>query len=271
MLTIYAPFSNPKSKAWEVFNGVKKTWPTKVFVADNSVEQSPDTPCMFWGLVNHNLDMITYLKMYGKQDWWYTDAPYFGRFNNKNLKPDNHWWRISKNGIHVPLIEGCPSDRFKKFDVKINDIRKKGEHILICPSSYNMQNCFGENNWHVNTMHELSRYTDRPLKWREKPRGRGTSGPSEADVPLSEDLKNAWAVVTSVSTVAVEAIAMGIPVFCHPSSFAAPITNTNLADIENPNWQDPTDWFNSLCYQQFTPEEFDNGVAVKILQDLKIL
>ena len=134
-----------------------------------------------------------------------------------------------------------------------------------------MQNCFGENNWHVNTMHELRQYTDRPLKWREKPRGRGTSGPSEADVPLSEDLKNAWAVVTSVSTVAVEAIAMGIPVFCHPSSFAAPITNTNLADIENPNWQDPTYWFNSLCYQQFTPEEFDNGVAVKILQDLKIL
>ena len=82
MLTIYAPFSNPKSKAWEVFNGVKKTWPTKVSVVDNSVEQDPDTPCMFWGLVNRNLDMIKHLEMYSKQDWWYTDAPYFGRFNN---------------------------------------------------------------------------------------------------------------------------------------------------------------------------------------------
>lgn len=271
MLTIYAPKDNPKSKCWEVFNGVKKTWPTAVSIVDNSVHHEPARPCMFWGFVNRNLDMVRHLEMYGHNNYWYTDAPYFGRFDNKNLKPDNHWWRIAKDGIHVPLVKDCPADRFDRFNVPLKDLREKGEHILVCPSSYTIQSYIDENNWHVNVMHDLKQLTDRPIKWRDKPRGRGTSGPSEAKIPLAEDLKNAWAVVTSVSLVAVEAIAMGIPVFCHKKSFASPIANTNLNDIENPKWQDPRQWFNSLCYQQFTPEEFDNGTAVTTLQDLKIL
>ena len=36
MLTIYAPFNNPNSKAWEVFNGVEKSWPEQVKVLDNT-------------------------------------------------------------------------------------------------------------------------------------------------------------------------------------------------------------------------------------------
>ena len=36
MLTIYVPSNNLKSKAWEVFKGIQKSWPEQVVQADNS-------------------------------------------------------------------------------------------------------------------------------------------------------------------------------------------------------------------------------------------
>ncbi len=34
MLTIYAPFNNKNSKAYEVFNGVQKSWPEQTTMFD---------------------------------------------------------------------------------------------------------------------------------------------------------------------------------------------------------------------------------------------
>ena len=129
------------------------------------------------------------------------------------------------------------------------------------------ENYLGNPNWTNDTVEQIKRYTDRPIKIRHKPRGRGTSGPSEAKRPLSEDLKNAWACVTSCSISAVEAVCLGIPVFSHEKSFAAAMGNLHLEDIEQPFYADPEPWLYSLAYQQFTPEEFANGTAVEILLD----
>ena len=270
MLTIYAPQDNSKSKCWEVFRGIEKTWPDKVQIRDNSVNALPDANSMFWGFVNRNLDLIKKLQ-YDNKDYWFTDTPYLGRFDNKNLKPDNHYWRIAKNNIHVSIIDDCPSDRFEKFNLQIKEKRKDGKHILVCPSSYTVQNFIDWNDWHVHVITDLKEFTDRPIVIRDKPRKNGTSGPAVADVPIKEQLKDAWACVTSCSISAVEAISQGIPVFCHPTSFAADISNTDLRYIENPIWKDPEAWFNSLCYQQFTPEEYRNGTAVGIMKDIGIL
>ena len=83
MLTIYAPYNNQKSKAWEVFNGVKKTWPEQVVMANN--EQATDAlpNAMFWGFVNNNLDLIRKLGL-RKHLYWFTDTQYIGRFDNNN-------------------------------------------------------------------------------------------------------------------------------------------------------------------------------------------
>jgi hypothetical protein len=86
-------------------------------------------------------------------------------------------------------------------------------------------------------------------------------------VPLSEDLKNAWACVTSCSISAVEAIRLGVPVFCNEHSFSKEVGNLHLEDIEQPYYGDPEPWLYSLAYQQFTPEELSNGAAIEILID----
>ena len=90
-------------------------------------------------------------------------------------------------------------------------------------------------------------------------------------MPLSEDLKDAWCVVTSCSISAVEAMCEGVPVFCHAKGFATDVANTELADIENPYYGGPEPWLYSLAYQQFTPEELGNGRAVEILMDKGLL
>ena len=54
MLTIYAPFSNKNSKAYEVFDGVQKSWPDQITKLDNSVETDPSPNSMFWGFVGNN-------------------------------------------------------------------------------------------------------------------------------------------------------------------------------------------------------------------------
>ena len=62
MLTIYAPFSKPTSKAWEVFNGVKKSWPDQVTELDNAKENDPKPNSMFWGFVGNNREMVKKLE-----------------------------------------------------------------------------------------------------------------------------------------------------------------------------------------------------------------
>jgi len=269
MLTIYAPFNNPDSKAWEVFNGVEKSWPEQVSVLDNTaVDVLPNS--MFWGFVNNNMALVKVLEA-RKHEFWFTDTPYFGRFDNNYLKPDNHYWRICKNRIHVPFIKGCKSDRFEKFEMKVRAPNFKGKNILVCPSSPNINQYLGRPDWLNETIAEIKKHTDRPIKIREKPRGRGTSGPSEAIVPLSEELKDAWVCVTSCSISAVEAQCMGIPTICDVKSFAEPVSANHFADIENPYFVGAEDWLYSLAYQQFTPEEFTNGKAVEMLLDRGVL
>jgi hypothetical protein len=272
MLTIYAPSNKPQSKCWEVFKGIQTSWPSAVKIADNSLPYylNDDNDSMFWGLVNNNTNLIHQIAERG-QTYWFTDTPYFGRFDNNNLQPNNHYWRFCKDNIHTTKILDCDSDRFKKFNITVKEHNPGKEYILICPSSAGVHLYLGVSNWLDDTIKEIKKHTDRPIKIRNKPRGKGTSGPAVATIPLAEDLKNAYCCVTSCSISAVESLATGIPVICSTRSFASPIAETNLNNIEKPLYHEPTKWLNSLAYQQFTPEEYANGTAISILKNFKII
>ena len=188
MLTIYAPQNNLNSKAWEVFDGVKKSWPEQVSVLNNRQENDPKPNSMFWGFVGNNLEMVKKLEA-RMHNYWFTDTPYFGRFDNSNLKSDNHYWRICKNRIHAHYIKDCKADRFEKFGMRIKAPNFAGKHVLVCPSSSGIHGYLDTPNWTNETIKQIKRYTDRPIRLRHKPRGRGTSGPSEAKVPYPRTLR----------------------------------------------------------------------------------
>ena len=74
-------------------------------------------------------------------------------------------------------------------------------------------------------------------------------------------------VVTSVSMCAIDAVCMGIPIFTSKHSAVHQLGLQDLSQIESPKRQisrEPILY--SLAYNQFTPEEFANGFARKILE-----
>ena len=142
MLTIYAPFNNKNSKAWEVFNGVEQSWPERVNIEDNRVETDAVANSMFWGFVNNNKQMVKKLETH-KHNFWFTDTPYFGRFDNNNLHPDNHYWRICKNKIHANYIRDCKADRFEKFGLKIKDLKDAWCLVTSCSIAAVEAQCMG--------------------------------------------------------------------------------------------------------------------------------
>ena len=130
MLTIYVPFNNLQSKAWEVFKGVMKSWPEPYQTLDNIKATDPLANAMFWGFVNNNLNLIKRLES-RKHNFWFTDTPYFGRFDNNNLKypffiiqpknnPGGKCLRLNKKtaGMLHLTIEPCsntPAERFEAY------------------------------------------------------------------------------------------------------------------------------------------------------------
>ena len=79
--------------------------------------------------------------------------------------------------------------------------------------------------------------------------------------PLQDDLKDAWAVVTFNSSVAIDAIYQGIPVFCGPECSAYPVGEQNLELIEKPKRTEREPWLWHLAYNQFTLKEMESGYA----------
>lgn len=217
---------------------------------------------VFWGLAGHNFATIKEYQQ-RKIPWIFTDMPYWRRWMGDNR--ETCYWRIIPNALHCNWIKNYPSDRFDKLNLKIKDWSFTGDYILVCPSSSTLERFYDSQNWINRTVMELKKYTDRPIKIRNKPRKNGTSGPRVADVPFEEDCKNAWAVVTLASISGVEAACLGKPVFCHESSMCAPIGNLDLSLIETPVRPNRKYWLNTLAYYQYTEDEIRCGTYKTIV------
>jgi hypothetical protein len=259
-MNYYYPEIGSTSKALWVMDAIASNDPSATVLRNNIINNRPG---VFWGLVRNNLSLI---KSYQDKriPFYFTDMPYWNRYMGDNRNACS--WRIIPNALHVNWIDDFPNDRFNKLSAKIKDFRKNGNHILVCPSSQTMNRFYNQENWLQNTINEIKKYTDRPIKIRQKPRNSYTSGPRAALISFEEDAKDAWAVVTSASIAGVEALCLGIPVFCTEYSPCASIANLNLSAIENPRFNCRDKWLNTLAYYQYTEVELRSGI-VKYIND----
>jgi hypothetical protein len=273
MLSLHYNITNPDSKCNWVMDSLFAGWPG-AYKPNYNVYYGH--PAAFWGFINNNWHVILQ-HVDNDMDWWFWDMPYWGRWNGlkEALVPEQKfYWRVSKNSIHETKIKPRPDDRFREWNLNIKPWRNTGSEILVCPSSDTMTRwCTGqgEKEWTESVVQQLKHYTDRPVRVRYKPRTAKTSGPAAAQLvglkSFQEDIADAWAVVTSVSMCAVEAISQGVPVFCDPHSFAVPVAETQISMIEQPKRIDVTSWFNHLAYCQFTQQEIKSGLAHRILTE----
>lgn len=165
-----------------------------------------------------------------------------------------------------------PADRFKALGVPILPWRKKGRHIIVAGMSAKGAAAEGlaAEQWERNAVAELRKHTDRPIIYRPKPNWIGPrpifGTTMQRDVPLEHALRDAHAVVTHHSNVAVDAILAGIPAIC-PYGVAACMSVPDFSMIEDLAMPDGREqWAADIAYTQYSVQEMQNGVAYLYLK-----
>ena len=72
-------------------------------------------------------------------------------------------------------------------------------------------------------------------------------------------LDKAWAVINHNSNVGTVAALNGVPVFVGPDSYAAPVGNLDLSNIENPNMPDREVWIRKLAQCHWSFDDLRSG------------
>jgi len=212
-------------------------------------------------------------------------------FLYKNTANPKTYQRYSYDGVFPNTGEYCDSDpdpaRWTKIKqdigLELQPWRTKGDHVLLCLQRNGGWSMAGVSTieWALNTIRELRKYTNRPIRIRSHPGDKGAGSDcerilkltrinkidrislSQPQIDLVSDLHNCWAVVNHNSSPTVGAAIEGVPVFVTDpgNSQCADIANTNLADIENPNMPDRQRWVERLSQFHWCHDEIVNGVC----------
>ena len=213
--------------------------------------------CLIRNTVGNEELLVT--KMDEKYPFWFIDSGYTN-FIEHNKK----WHRLVRNHLHTGEFFKAPVSRldgFKKFPVPW---RKGGDTILILEPGPFAAGVFHVDlkTWKYDVEKELRRFTNRPIKFREKK-------------PLTERTKlfhellfndEYYCVVSLNSNAATEAIWAGIPAITLGQHVTNPVTKNSLSDIDNLYYGDITQWLCMLSYSQFTKEELMDGTAVRLVR-----
>ena len=232
----------------------------------------------FWGLAGKN---IPYIKgcIERNEEWWYVDNGYLTQQITRYPEPKIHdldktYFRIVKCGLHTLQGKSGSVDRLRVLENQGIDVQFKGwttntEHILLCPSSPTVTyfiNDISQEEWIESVTSELRQHTDRPIKFRNKPR----PGNQWWNTDIKEDLKGCHCLITNMSLAAVDAVINQVPVLTHRNNVAFKVSIDNIHNI-NKTPKHPREvvepWLNMLSHNQFTIPEIEEGLAYKILNE----
>jgi hypothetical protein len=227
------------------------------------------SPVVIRGIMKHKLI---------KQCWQdgrrfrYMDSGYLGNKSNpKNPHGWKFWHRIVPNNLQHDQVLPRPGDRLARLNVKIQPRQQSGSEILIAAPDDKPCIFYGidQQQWLDQTVATIRQHTDRPIRIRQRTASRRDR--VNPDTSFESQLHSAWAVVTYNSIAATESVIAGVPAFVlAPCNAALPVSNTNLANIDNPWFPDQDQveaWARHLSYGQFHVSELTTGVAARILDE----
>lgn len=193
-----------------------------------------------------------------KRDLYYIDLGYFSRSDHYHLNFDGYY-RVTKNAYQHNGFGDYPGDRLGNLEIDVKPWKRKGEHILVFPLSYNFSVHRGMDHkaWLRDTIAEVSKYTDRPIMIK----------PKSSEMTLDEALQDCHAVVSYDSNAVVDAVIKGIPGFTLGQCGANAVTLSDLSKIENPIYPKRKQWLQNLSYNQWDFEEFKDGTCWRMLQE----
>ena len=232
----------------------------------------------FWGLAGKNIPHIKGC-IERNEEWWYVDNGYLTQQITRYPEPKIHdldktYFRIIKGGLHTLQGKSGSVDRLRVLENQGIDVQFKGwttntEHILLCPSSPTVTffiNDMSQEEWEENVRSELRQHTDRPIKFRNKPR----PGNQWWNTDIKEDLKGCHCLITNMSLAAVDAVINQVPVLTHKHNIAFDVSIDNIHNI-NKTPKHPREriepWLNMLSHNQFTIPEIEEGIAYRYLNE----
>ena len=232
----------------------------------------------FWGLAGKNIPHIKGC-IERNEEWWYVDNGYLTQQITRYPEPKIHdldktYFRIVKGGLHTLQGKSGSVDRLRVLENQGIDVQFKGwttntEHILLCPSSPTVTffiNDMSQEEWEENVRSELRQHTDRPIKFRNKPR----PGNQWWNTDIKDDLKGCHCLITNMSLAAVDAVINQVPVLTHRNNVAFKVSIDNIHNI-NKTPKHPREvvepWLNMLSHNQFTIPEIEEGIAYRYLNE----
>jgi len=251
-----------------------KIWPA----IQKGWQDTPMKPVhFFWGLAGKNIPQIKSC-IEKNEEYYMVDNGYLTQQITRYPAPiihdiDKTYFRIVKGGLHVKKGKTGSVDRLSKLEQQGIDVKFKGwsegEHILLCPSSQTVTqyvNGISQDEWVEQVKSELRQHTDRPIKFRNKPR----PGNEWWETDIKKDLKNCYCLITNMSLASVDAILNQVPVLTHADNVAFDMSINNLPNINTPHKpgrKEVEPWLNMLSQNQFTIPEIEDGTAYRILNE----
>lgn len=154
-------------------------------------------------------------------------------------------------------------DRLSALNIEFKPWRTQGDHILICGGrGIGSPETAQPAGWDTVIYNQIKKISKRPIIIRPHP------GNHVARIPLADDLKDCWAMVTWSSNCATEALIAGIPVhYCGPFIATAGAATRGIESINNPPLGDRLSPFQQLAWQQWTVEEITSGEPFERLRN----
>ena len=265
---------------------IYKSDPKNFYYKSDTIDVSNKSPCVFRGITR--IETIKQC-LDNNIDFYYIDTGYMGCY------PDKDWHRFTKNNFqtldHLNYKQLDFLTDVKKLKERFASIMKvqydnykpkrpvKGENILIIPPSAKVLKCLTLNG-HVNFTQEeyinhitkeLKKYTDKKIIVRQKPnRDERTRKGGNLQNQLINDKIHCLVAFNSIA--AFEAIQGGYPAITLGPNAASFLSEKEIKNIENPYFADDDkirehSLYLSAC--QFNKEEFRNGYAVKMIEQLQ--
>lgn len=199
-----------------------------------------------------------------------TQARNFFYIDNGYLSP-GHWdgyFRVTLNALQIsPLFTQCNPDfeRGASHGIQFKEYRKSGEHILISLQSREwyefMRIPGGRDQWLGDILTTLAKYTDRPIRIRDKT-STGYAKAERNKTPLMQELEGAHVLISHSSNTAIQAMIAGYPVFTIGHGPGLLFGKANLSEIEDPLFLDDESRTNVIAWlaaNQWTLDEMRSG------------
>lgn len=196
---------------------------------------------------------------------------------------DSKYLRYSLNGVFYDTSEYANKNSTDQqwnqlksdLDLEMTDWKNSGDYILFLVQRDGGWGMKGINpvEWARNKIQEVRKYTDRPIVLRPHP-GKvadlsslvrpGVSISNSKAISLLKDLKHAKSALVFNSSSGVASILAGVPLWIDDGgSVCSPVANRSLANFNQPEMFDRTQWINDLAACHWTDEESRRGLIYK--------